>query len=285
MTNGRKIAYQGRPGANSHLACHNAYPVWEPLPCQTFEDAFAAVAAGEADLGMANAMEVAAALPDQPDLRLIGAVYPIRSAMFVRADSPMQSIADLEGQRVPMGFSAMRVLDGAVRAILHLDGLTENDVQPILVPNVIRSADDFAAGAADTFYFAFGAPKVREVDTTVGGIRVLAIPDGADMEAANQISPYGYLTEVGPGPAFVGVEEPMMVYTFDNLMFTHAGVPDDVVYEIIDTLVNNTEDLAAVLPLLGGLSAEGMHKQYDIPYHPGALRYYEERGIEAQAIM
>jgi prephenate dehydratase len=52
MTNGRKIAYQGRPGANSHLACHNAYPDWEPLPCQTFEDAFAAVAAGEADLGM-----------------------------------------------------------------------------------------------------------------------------------------------------------------------------------------------------------------------------------------
>jgi len=52
MTNGRKIAYQGRPGANSHLACHNAYPDHEPLPCQTFEDAFATVAAGEADLGM-----------------------------------------------------------------------------------------------------------------------------------------------------------------------------------------------------------------------------------------
>ena len=44
---------------------------------------------------------------------------------------------------------------------------------PVLVPNVIRSADDFVSGAADMFSFAFGAPKVREVDATVGGIRVL----------------------------------------------------------------------------------------------------------------
>mgnify|MGYP006177655445 CR=1 FL=1 len=51
------------------------------------------------------------------------------------------------------------------------------DIQPILVPNVVRSADDFASGAADVFYFAFGAPKVREVDATVGGIRMLEVDE------------------------------------------------------------------------------------------------------------
>jgi prephenate dehydratase len=47
-----KIAYQGEPGANSHIACIEAYPTCEPVPCGTFEDAFQAVADGEAQLAM-----------------------------------------------------------------------------------------------------------------------------------------------------------------------------------------------------------------------------------------
>jgi prephenate dehydratase len=47
-----KIVFQGEPGANSHIACREAYPDGEPVPCPTFEDALNAVAAGEADLGM-----------------------------------------------------------------------------------------------------------------------------------------------------------------------------------------------------------------------------------------
>jgi prephenate dehydratase len=48
----KKIAFQGEPGANSDIACKQAYPDYEPLPCPTFEDAFAAVRTGRAALGM-----------------------------------------------------------------------------------------------------------------------------------------------------------------------------------------------------------------------------------------
>ncbi len=47
-----KIAYQGEPGANSHIACREAYPDHEATACGTFEDAFAAVKEGETDLAM-----------------------------------------------------------------------------------------------------------------------------------------------------------------------------------------------------------------------------------------
>src|SRR6202171_1748014 len=47
-----KIAFQGEPGANSHIAIAAAYPDAEPLACPTFEDALAAITSGEADLGM-----------------------------------------------------------------------------------------------------------------------------------------------------------------------------------------------------------------------------------------
>ncbi|WP_375462043.1 prephenate dehydratase, partial [uncultured Enterovirga sp.] len=47
-----KISFQGERGANSEIACQEARPDYEPLPCPTFEDAFAAVTDGEADLAM-----------------------------------------------------------------------------------------------------------------------------------------------------------------------------------------------------------------------------------------
>src|SRR5580704_8780018 len=52
MSTARRIAFQGEPGAHSHLAIAEAYPDHEAVPCATFEDAFAAITGGEAELGM-----------------------------------------------------------------------------------------------------------------------------------------------------------------------------------------------------------------------------------------
>ena len=52
MTESMKIAFQGEPGANSHIAIQEAFPDATPLPCATFEDALAAISSGEASLGM-----------------------------------------------------------------------------------------------------------------------------------------------------------------------------------------------------------------------------------------
>ncbi|MFL6090949.1 MAG: prephenate dehydratase [Aeromicrobium sp.] len=48
----RRIAYQGEPGANSHQVCKEHYPDWEAVPCASFEDVFATVENGDADLAM-----------------------------------------------------------------------------------------------------------------------------------------------------------------------------------------------------------------------------------------
>jgi prephenate dehydratase len=47
-----RVAYQGEPGANSHIACNEMFPLMTPLPCASFEDALAAVKTGEAALAM-----------------------------------------------------------------------------------------------------------------------------------------------------------------------------------------------------------------------------------------
>ena len=243
------------------------------------------VGRGEAEVGIANAPEIATQVEggNLPNVRLIGTAHTLRTAFFVRKDSQMRTIADMKGKKVALGYSAMRTIDLLSRAILATGGLTEKDVTPVLVPNVVRSADDFASGAADMFFFAFGAPKVREVDATVGGIRVLEIPEGG-MAAARKLYKYGYLTEVRPGPIFIGVEKPMKVYSFDNVLLTSSKVPDDVIYRIIDTLVKNQADLVAVQPVLREFSAAGLYKEYAVPYHPGALKYFKEHKLEAQTL-
>lgn len=240
------------------------------------------VARGEADLGIANIFEMENGKKGNPDLRLIGSLHALRGAFWVRKDTPMKTIADLKGKKVVLGFSAMRTIDPMVKAILASGGLTENDIKPVLVPNVVRGADDFASGAADMFFFAFGAPKVREVDASVGGIRALEIPESG-MAAAKKILPQGYLTPAKPGPFFVGVGEPMNVYTWDNMLFTNAKVKDEVVYKMIEILENNKADLVAVQPALREFNAAGLYKSYDIPYHPGALKYFKDHKIEAKA--
>ena len=168
-------------------------------------------------------------------------------------------------------------------AQLATAGLTEKDIKVVLVPNVVRSADDFVSGAADMFNFAFGAPKVREVDATVGGIRVLEI-DEKGMPEARKIMPYGYLTQVGPGPVFIGVEKPMKVYSFDALIFSSAKVPDDFVYKFLEALDKNKADLVAIQPVLREFTLAFAYKNYDIPYHPGAVKYYKEHNVQANGI-
>ena len=241
--------------------------------------ALAVVGKGDSALGLANAIEVGMAVPANPNLRMLGAVNPVRAGIFVRKTSPLKTIADLKGRRLPMGYAAMRALEGMSRAMLATGGLSEKDIQAVMAPNVIRAADDFVAGTADAFLFAFGAPKVREVDATVGGIRALEIPDSPGIAAARKHSPYGYLSDAAPGPVFVGVAQPMKVYTFDQMLYTHASVSDEVVYRVIDTMANNKADLVAVAPALREFSLEAMYKTYDFPYHPGALKYFRDKNI------
>jgi TRAP transporter TAXI family solute receptor len=242
------------------------------------------VGRGEVEVGITNIMEAQDGFDrGQKDLRIITAVHALRTPFFVRKDSSMHTIADLKGKRVTMGYSAMRNIDVATRAMLATAGLTEKDVKVVLVPNVVRSADDFMAGNADMFYFAFGGPKVREADATVGGLRVLEM-DEKGMPAARKVMKWGYAIPVSPGPIFIGVEKPMKVYGFDNILITSAKVKDDLIYKILDTMEKNKDDLIAVQPVLREFSGKFGYAQYGIPYHPGALKYFKEHSVTARAL-
>jgi len=100
---------------------------------------------GEAEIGISNVMEVSDGSRGAKGFACDRGYPCAAHAVLCPQDSGMKTIADLKGKRVAMGYSAMRNIDKAARAMLATAGLTEADIKPVLVPNVVRSADDFVA--------------------------------------------------------------------------------------------------------------------------------------------
>src|ERR1700755_2534939 len=106
-----KIAFQGEPGANSHIAIVEAYPDAEPLPCPTFEDALAAITSGEADLGMipienslaGRVADIHHLLP-QSGLFIVGEWFlPIHHQLMAPRGTKLDDIKTIESHIPPPG--------------------------------------------------------------------------------------------------------------------------------------------------------------------------------------
>ena len=106
-------------------------------------------------------------------------------------------------------------------------------------------------------------------------------PEG--LAASRKIFPYGYFTEVQPIPAYVGVVEPMKVYSMDYILFTNSKMKNETVEKIIDTMAKNKPDMVATAPAMNDFSVDTMYRKHDMTYHPGALKYFQDHKIEAKA--
>jgi prephenate dehydratase len=107
----RKIVFQGEPGANSHIACKEAYPDYQPVPCPTFEDALNVVAGGDVDLGMIpieNSLAGRVAdihhLMPTAGLHIVGEWFlPIRNQLIAPRGATLKGIKSVESHIMALG--------------------------------------------------------------------------------------------------------------------------------------------------------------------------------------
>jgi TRAP transporter TAXI family solute receptor len=246
------------------------------------------VSAGELDLAVCNVLEAQEAANGegpyngrkQANLRVLAVIFPLLSSIFVRKDSDIKSLADLKGKRIPAGFSAQVTLDRIIDAVLANGGLERKDIVPVLVPNVVRGADDFAEGKIDGGFFALGAAKVLEVHKSTGGIRFLPMSDDpAAVARMQKHMSYAYITEVKPSPAFAGIDAPTKLMAYDYLVTVGAHVKDDVAYAIAKAMYEGKPKLVSSLGAFRGFNPDNMGKKMPAPFHPGAAKFYKEKGI------
>jgi len=129
MSTKLKIAFQGEPGANSHLAIADAYAGAEAVPCATFEDAFAAIASGAADLGMIPIENSVAGrvadihhLMPRANLHIVGEWFlPIRHQLMAPRGARLDSIKTVESHVHALGQCRNIIRKLSIRPIVAAD--------------------------------------------------------------------------------------------------------------------------------------------------------------------
>jgi hypothetical protein len=247
-----------------------------------------AVNKGELDFALANALETRYAVTGtgayegrpQSNIRAVSVMLPLRVAIFARKDSPIQTIKDLKGKRVPGVFATARTLKVLMDAEFANAGMTYGDVNMVKAASIISNANDFMAGKTDVFFFAIGSGKVLQVDAKVGGIRALPIdPSPEAMARLRKLIPVAYATKLEPRKGLVGILEPTMVYAYDYLVLANSKVPDAAVYNLTKVLHENKDGLAASFAALRGFDPKRMAKDTSpVQFHPGAIKFYQENG-------
>jgi prephenate dehydratase len=125
----KKVAFQGEPGANSHLAIREVYKGAEAMPCATFEDAFTAIASGEADLGMipiensvaGRVADIHHLLPDS-GLHIIAEHFmPVRHQLMAVKGATLDTIKTVESHVHALGQCRKMIRQLGIKPIVAAD--------------------------------------------------------------------------------------------------------------------------------------------------------------------
>jgi len=249
----------------------------------------AAVQNQAAEFGITDVIEMTDALTGagrfdgraMADLRVAFRILAFPISIFVRQDSDIQSLADLKGRPYATKWSAFPNALLMSNALLSTAGLSLDDVDPVPTANIIRAAEDFKAGKTDAFIFAVGAPKVAEVNSAVGGIRALSMPNTAAANAAiRAVRPDYFMFPMNPAPPFAGIVKTTWVLASDLIIYVGGHVPDETVYKFVKAVYGNKDALVAGHPSFRAHQPDKMAKPFTTArYHPGAIKFFKEVGI------
>ncbi len=211
--------------------------------------------------------------------RVVARLFPIPVGLMVRKDSPITQIAQLKGKRVPTGYTSQKTVTYVINALLAAGGLTIKDVSQVPVPNTSRGTAAFMAGKADVAMSSLGGARLRKADASVGGIRILPIPPGAD-KALDRENPGSYVITMKPRKGFPGITKPTRAMAYDFLLNSSTNVPEGVVYKLTKALAENKKILVSVSGIYRRFSKKLMARPYKgVEYHKGAIKYYKEAGL------
>jgi TRAP transporter TAXI family solute receptor len=217
----------------------------------------------------------------QVPVRALMVLYPNRMHVVTVEGTGINKISDLKGKRVSTGApnSATQIM--AFR-VLEAHGINpEKDIiRERLDPG--KSAEAIKDKKLDAFFWVGGLPTSAVTDLgATPGIKLKLVDHGEALDP--MVKKYGplYVKDTIPAKTYPGQETASQIVTVWNVLVADANMSDQMAYDIVKTLFDRKEDIVRV-------HVEGknfdLKNQSDaaavIPYHPGARKYFAEKGVK-----
>ncbi|QLF69621.1 TAXI family TRAP transporter solute-binding subunit [Peteryoungia desertarenae] len=207
-------------------------------------------------------------------LRGIAAVYPNYIQIVASKDSGITTLDGLKGKSLSVG-AAKSGTELNARAILTAAGMSYDDLGKTEYLPFAESVELIKNRQLDaTLQSAgLGVASLKDLSTSVP-ITVVAVPESI---ATTLGAPYVAATI--PAGTYEGQTEDVSTVAVVNFLVTHSDVSDDLAYEMTKQLFENLPDMVAAHQAANAIKLEEATKGMPIPLHPGAERYYKEKGM------
>ena len=192
-----RIVYQGEPGANSHLACREAFPALEAIACPTFEDALQAVKSGEARLAMipiensvaGRVADIHHLLPDA-DLYIVGEHFlRVRHQLMAAPGATLETIKRVLSHTQALGQCRRKLIELGLKPVPEAD--TAGSARMVSEANDPALAAIASALAAEIYGLEILANDVEdEMHNTTRFVVLSAEADDAEPDEAPVITTF-----------------------------------------------------------------------------------------------
>ncbi|PSJ22626.1 C4-dicarboxylate ABC transporter substrate-binding protein [Halomonas sp. ND22Bw] len=202
----------------------------------------------------------------------------------VFADSGIETYEDLEGKRVftgPPTGQARKTVEPLIEAITGYKA--DEDYEAVNI-SWDAAAQSFQDGNLDAYFNPTQAPSPALTQIAMSNqIRFLSIPEVEEGELASVLQRPGY--RVVELPAGIYGENQVNVEPARSIgvtigMATNKDMPEDAIYSITKAFWENLAEKQEAVPQMRNLSLDTVFQDMDTPLHPGAIRYYEEIGLD-----
>ena len=246
---------------------------------------------GEIELGVLNCWDAQQAWLGGFDYEAIspgGNGFPVRlvtngsfniASILVAGDSGITTAEDLYGHNYVLTVTGSAGITMQNEAFLANQQLDRSRLTMVSVTSIVDGVDAIIEGRADATSVSIGVARNEELESTRGARFLNWDPSPEAVARANEYFPM-WIELVEPGPGKTGVVEPTYMYFFSNYLVSRTDVSDDVIYAVVEALWNNYDELAAIHPMLVEWKpATFVTEGAVVPYHPGAIRFFQEQGI------
>ena len=214
------------------------------------------------------------------DMRMLMIGNPIQAGIMVAKDSGINSAADLKGKRVTLDFGTHHALTMGAKACLVGLKLSEKDVKKVRTTEVPAGMRLVMEGKADACFGAIGVPAFRELEAARGA-RYLGLDSSPETwKQINAIFAGYFPAKVKPSKVAIGVVEPMILLGKNFSLISRMDLSEATAYLLTKTLWENDAKLAPYHPRLRGWKKMNyVSTRSPVPYHSGAIKFYEEVGV------